>query len=82
MRENRTLRSKLRGPETRRWLPDYFAPMRTAYQPHGDCDCTVHIFCDVGTAFNPKSTVFDTGTGEPSWDLVENANYRSFAPIS
>jgi hypothetical protein len=27
--------------------------------------CTVH---DVGTVFNPKGTVFDTVTGEPSWD--------------
>lgn len=27
--------------------------------------CTV---CDVGTFFNPKGTVFDTVTGEPSWD--------------
>lgn len=27
--------------------------------------CTV---CDVGTVFDPKGTVFDTATGEPSWD--------------
>jgi hypothetical protein len=27
--------------------------------------CTVH---DVGTEFNPAGTVFDTPTGEPSWD--------------
>ena len=24
--------------------------------------------CDVGTAFNPQGTVFDTPSGEPSWD--------------
>jgi hypothetical protein len=24
--------------------------------------------CDTGTVFNPKGTVFDTPTGEPSWD--------------
>jgi hypothetical protein len=31
---------------------------------------TVTVTCDVkdiGTAFNPKGTVFDTPTGEPSW---------------
>jgi hypothetical protein len=27
--------------------------------------CTV---CDVGTHFSAKGTVFDTVTGEPSWD--------------
>jgi hypothetical protein len=24
--------------------------------------------CDTGTVFNPQGTVFDTPTGEPSWD--------------
>jgi len=31
--------------------------------------CTVF---DVGTVFNPKGTVFDTVTGEPSWEGYEN----------
>ena len=26
------------------------------------------VVCDTGTEFNPKGTVFDTPTGEPSWD--------------
>lgn len=29
--------------------------------------CTV---CDTGTTFTPTGTVFDTPTGEPSWDAV------------
>jgi hypothetical protein len=31
--------------------------------------CTVF---DLGTVFNPKGTVFDTRTGEPSWDGYEH----------
>src|ERR1700740_2957692 len=36
-----------------------------------DRTATVTMVCDVrdvGTVFNPKGTVFDTPTGEPSWD--------------
>jgi len=36
-----------------------------------DRTATMTIHCDVrdvGTEFNPKGTVFDTPTGEPSWD--------------
>lgn len=36
-----------------------------------DRTATVTIHCDVrdvGTSFNPKGTVFDTPSGEPSWD--------------
>lgn len=36
-----------------------------------DRTATVTVACDVrdvGTAFNPKGTVFDTPTGEPRWD--------------
>jgi len=36
-----------------------------------DRTATVTAHCevrDVGTTFNPKGTVFDTPTGEPSWD--------------
>ena len=36
-----------------------------------DRTATVTVPCDVrdvGTAFHPKDTVFDTPTGEPSWD--------------
>jgi hypothetical protein len=36
-----------------------------------DRTATVTVACDVrdvGTTFNPRGTVFDTPTGEPSWD--------------
>lgn len=36
-----------------------------------DRTATVTVVCDVrdvGTAFDPKGTVFDTPTGEPRWD--------------
>ncbi|MDG2003656.1 MAG: EthD domain-containing protein [Novosphingobium sp.] len=36
-----------------------------------DRTATVTVHCDVrdvGTDFNPKGTVFDTPSGEPSWD--------------
>ena len=35
--------------------------------------CTV---CDVGTIFNTKGTVFDTVSGEPSWE-----GYRNWTPL-
>lgn len=34
---------------------------------------TMHcVVCDTGTAFRPENTVFDTPTGEPSWEGYEN----------
>ena len=40
-----------------------------------DRTATMSIHCevrDVGTVFDPKGTVFDTPSGEPSWDGYDN----------